>query len=246
MVALYIYSILNKEFDTDIYSVEKTPDNININQYSGIVIGFPVIHTHPTERILHLIKNIERPSHPIPAYLFCTCGLYSANTLRIFAKTCREKNIIFVAGSSYRCAAADGILLVPFMKVWDTHDKNLFHKIKSDCEEFTKKIMNPYTKGRIPRFKLYSILNYPNKLLGQSIKVRIYLHKHKCIKCERCIRNCPPRAFEKDAVDYPVYHIAKCERCYRCIHHCPQRALSLFKNKTHKKLLTHSTTLGED
>lgn len=89
----------------------------------------------------------------------------------------------------------------------------------------------------MPRFKLYSILNYPNNLLGKGVTLRIYTHKEKCIKCGKCTRNCPAKSLPKDKEGYPVFLKSKCDKCYRCIHHCPKLALSLSKNKTPKKVL---------
>ena len=72
---------------------------------------------HDAYPILTFIKQMEQLEISIPAFLFTTCGLYSANTLRIFAKLCEKKNMITILSRSYRCAATDGILLAPAMRI---------------------------------------------------------------------------------------------------------------------------------
>ena len=237
LVAKSIEKQLNSDFDTEIYSVEKLPDGLELSNYRGVVLGFPTIHTHPTKRILEFIDGLTRLQKKMPAYIFTTCGLYSANTLRIFSKKCMSKNIIPVVNHSFRCAAIDGILFAPGVRFFFTNEKRLEVKIVNDCNEFKRKLVNLDIKPNIPRFKLYSILNYPNKLMGQHYVFPIYLHKDRCIKCGRCTMNCPGKAMYMNEENYPVYLKEKCERCYRCIHHCPKMALSLSKKKAPKKVL---------
>lgn len=220
------------------YSVEKLPKDLDMNVFDGLVIGFPVIHTHPTKRILAFIQSINKLSKPKATYIFTTCGLYSENALRIFAKQCMPKHIIPVLHRVFwGCPASDGALLAPYIKAFFTFPKDIDLKIETDACAFTTIIRNEECKLRMPRFKLYSIINYPNKLAGQLITFPIYTHQNACTKCGKCIANCPAHALEQDVSGYPVLISRKCEKCYRCIHSCPRKALSLSKKKRPKQTL---------
>lgn len=111
-------------------------------------------------------------------------------------------------------------MIAPFMKVWFRHEKNLDEKIENDVSDFTQALVKPLN-ANIPRFKLYSILNYPNKFFGQRFSPEIFTHKGNCVLCGKCITNCPMQSMRKDKAGYPIIAIEK------CIHHCPQMALSL-------------------
>lgn len=236
-----IAELLSKYYNTQLFSVENLPESFNLNDYDGIVIGFPVIHTHPTLRILNFIKNIESPSTLKPAYIFTTCAWYSANTLRIFAKQCIKKNITPILHRVFRgCPASDGSLLLPFIKRFFVFSKNFNKKIFDDVRTFHEKIESGNIDIKMPRFKLYSIINYPNKLVGHLITFPIFVHKDVCTTCGKCIDHCPAKALEKDENAYPVFISKRCEKCYRCIHHCPKLALSLSKRKTPKKVLSYN------
>ena len=235
-VANDIYIRLSLKYKVDIYSIEEIPQEINLSAYDGIIFGFPVRHSHPPYRILRFIKSMNRLVNIIPTYIFTTYGLYGTNTLRIFAKECIKKNIIPVLYRGVRCAAVDGMLLAPQMKIWFTNEKRLYDKIHKDCESFEAILAKGEYKINIPAFKMYSILNYPNKFLGQHITFPIYLHKHKCKKCKKCVINCPEQAFSIDELGYPVFSKEKCQKCYRCIHHCPHKALSLYKKRDVKRV----------
>lgn len=231
MVAEAIYEELDNKDSVEIHSIESLPGNFNINHYSKIIIGAPTYHSGPALPLLNFLKGISKLERPVPAFLFTTCGLYSANTLRIMAKVCQTKNIVSVMSSSYRCSATDAILMVPLINFFSRHEKKLWNKIKYDANKFN------YLKQvdlQIPRFKLYSILNYPNKWMGQRLCVKIRLHKNLCIQCKKCIVNCPQKTIEIDMAGFPRWKSNNCINCYRCIHHCPQRALSLSEKTTPK------------
>ncbi|MEM1485142.1 EFR1 family ferrodoxin [Oscillospiraceae bacterium PP1C4] len=236
MVAEKIFEILKSLHEVRIVSIEKLPTDIVIADYDALAIGFPTIHTSPAMPIVAFIEQIEQLQNPVPTFLFTTCGLYSANTLRIFAQHCKKKNIITILSKSYRCAAADGVLIAPFINIWFCHEKMLDKKVQRDTFEFAS-LLESQIDVNIPRFKLYSILNYPNKFFGQRFKPNIYTYKENCILCGKCIMNCPMQNICKDNEGYPVVVTKNCIHCYRCIHHCPKKALSLSKKHPPSKTL---------
>ena len=233
-VAEWFLSYLTPFCETMIYSVEKLPSIIDLNNYNAVVIGFPTIHSEPAKPIMMFLNNLPPVKTRIPTFIFTTCGLYSANALRIFAKECINKNLIPVLSRSYRCAAVDGILLAPFMKCLFDDEKNLQERIKNDSQWFKThydEIINPI----IPKLKWYSSLNYINKFVGNKYCFRIYLHKERCIRCGKCHINCPVQAIDVDNDNNPIIERTKCINCYRCVHHCPKLALSLSKNQPIQK-----------
>lgn len=235
-VSEVIASNLSIENRVDIYSIENIPYNFSFKNYKAVVIGFPTIHSSPAKPINVFLDKLDKLENPIGAYIFTTFGLYSCNTLRLFAKKCSKKNIIPILNKGYRCKAIDGILLAPFMKFWFLDEKNLNKKLKKDTYEFTNMI-DKSLNINIPRIKIYSIFNYPNKLLGEAYSFKIYLHKKRCIKCYKCITDCPVKAYEVNKCGFPQICHELCINCYRCIHHCPKIALSLSKRKSPKKTL---------
>lgn len=224
------YLRVHKNIETDIYSIEDLPENLLYEEYAGMIIGFPTIHCSPAVRIVEYISSISAISRPIPTFIFTTCGLYQANTTRIFAKMCRKKNMITVMDASYRMSAVDGMLLTNKMRFLETYEKRLKAKIEKACDTFVAIIETGRIREKIPFFRWYSVLNYPNKLVGQHYTFPIYLNKEKCIKCGKCVNHCPADAITREA-EYPIWNKSACERCYRCLHHCPVGALSLKRKK---------------
>lgn len=235
-VAQMISENITPKHKIEVYSIEKLPNNFSIEKYSSLIIGFPTIHSSPAKPILKFVENMPILEKPIGTFIYTTCGLYSTNSLRIFSKICVKKNIIPILNKSYRCSATDGVLLAPFMKCWFSDEKNLNRKVRKDSLDFLEITTKPL-KTNIPKFKLYSILNYPNKIMGTIFPFKIYLHKEKCIKCGKCVLDCPVKAYDFDSNNFPNIDHKKCISCFRCIHKCPKKALSIFKKKSHKKTL---------
>lgn len=235
-VAKWMKKYLEEKSVIELYSIEYLPKQIEYEKYDGVIMGFPTIHTHPTKQMINFMERIEKINRPMPTFVFTTCGLYSANTVRIFCKKCVEKNFIPVQGSSYRCKAVDGMLLTPKIKIFLTYEKDIEARIAKECNQFMNTLTAKNVVARIPRFKLYSIINFPNKLMGHLITFPIYTHKDNCIKCGRCIAHCPVQTMKVNQEGYPAFDKRKCVKCYRCIHHCPKYALSLNKRKPPKVL----------
>jgi ferredoxin/flavodoxin len=213
--------------DISINSVEKVDINL-INQYSLIIIGFPTYHAEPSDTIIKFINSLPFYKSPKFAFIYTTCGLYSANALYDFAKILAKKNIFVIHSASYRCPATDFSLIAPWFKPtlnFENHLKNnVLRDIRKSITNFRTKKVNP------PKFKIYSILNFPNKIIGKKVKRKIQINYSLCINCNKCINNCPHNCLgiRNNRI---VFKINNCENCYRCIHHCPKRALSLNKNK---------------
>ncbi len=238
LVAEVLNNKLKESFETKVIAVEELSNEFVIDNYDGYIIGFPTYHTHPSESIIKFIDNASSIDKKMPAYIYTTCGWYSGNALRIFAKKCIRKNIIPVSYRTFRCAATDGVLLFPFIDILFTFEKDLVQKIEREAEKVKKEFICKSHSYDVPRFKLYSILNFPNKMIGQWITLKIFLHKKNCIRCGKCIKNCNMNAMKLGKGNFPLFDKANCEKCYRCIHHCPHKALSLSKRKVPQRQLS--------
>jgi len=230
---------ISQSCDVEMFSVEDK-DIPNIGGYDALIVGTPTYHAAPARAIMQYFDNMPHLDRSIPAFVFNTRGLASLNTNRLLSKKLYTKNIMTVMDRQYRSPGSDGVLVAPFIKRFFEFEKGLEDKVGRDCEYFVGLLSKDGLQGYIPPFRLGSIINAPNKLAGHLITLKIRLHKNKCVKCGRCIGECPHSAFSVDGDGYPIYAPKNCENCYRCVHHCPQMALSLSKYRTPKKLLRYS------
>jgi Flavodoxin len=243
-VAEIIYEHIKHRVIIEMHEFENV-ENISLQQYDAFIFGTPVYHGSPCDKAMRYIESLSPLLERKPAYIYNTKGMCQCNTNRIWAKSMKQKNIFVLADNSYKTPASDGVLIIPFVKSLFSFEKGLEEKIIVDCKKFLECLEQKNWQGYIPSFQLSSILNAPNKMIGKRITFQIYLHKSKCVKCEKCIRRCPYNILEKDKEGYPIFikvnkkNGNRCENCYRCIHHCPSLALSLNRRKPIKKTLTY-------
>lgn len=234
-VADIIYRSIKDSCNVELCAIEQA-GNLQLDEYDGLIIGTPCYHAAPAKLIMDFFSKIPALPAAIPAFLYNTRALWSCNTNKILAKHLRHCNIITVLDRDYRSPASDGSLIVPFFRRFFEFDRQLHDKVRLDSHLFLKKI-NESASGYIPRFRFSSMINAPNKLAGQLTTFTIHTHKDRCIKCSKCLENCPHKAMGRDADGYAQFISSRCENCYRCIHHCPAKALSLSKRRAPDKVL---------
>ena len=237
-IAERIYTRLSLDCEADMLSIENK-DVPSMNGYDALIVGTPVYHGAPPIIVMRYFEILPRLTKETPAFIYSTHGLFSYNTNRLLSRKLYQKNIMTVIDKEYRCPASDGTIIAPFFKRFFAFEKDIEKKIVNDCSEFLELLNNVELRAYIPRFRFGSIINAPNKLAGQLITLKIYLHKDRCTKCSRCIEQCPHSVLFADEYGYPFFSSKGCENCYRCIHHCPNMALSLSKHRTLKKLLRY-------
>jgi ferredoxin len=222
-----------KKIAVENYSVENF-DSEKIGDYEFLIIGFPTYFLETSKVMSEFIAALPRYKKPKYAFIYTTCGLFSANTLYNFAGRLREKNIHVVHSVVYRCPATDFVLIMPSFKPTLTFENNLQSHIERDLKRafyrFKNREINP------PKFKLYSF--FTKSMEAVERKNTIQINNALCTRCGKCVKNCPHRCFSKKENNI-VFEIENCENCYRCIHHCPARALS-FNGKTPKILFDNA------
>ena len=225
-VAQLMHRLLSQTCAVDIFSIESSA-KLNLNDYSALVVGTPVYHAASPGIVTGYFDGIRPLAKATPALIFSTRGLCGLNTNRILAKQLRRKNIITIMDTAYRSPASDGSLIAPGIQRFFEFEPGLGRKVAKDCAAFLRLLQTRPLRGYIPRFQFGSVVNAPNKLAGQLIRLRIHLHRERCTKCGKCAANCPVNAITNDYSGWPVIAKAKCMNCYRCVHHCPGLALSL-------------------
>lgn len=237
-IAQSYYSRL-EPYSADISPISLDYDYTRLQDYDFIIFAFPTYHCSPSKSMRDFIKNMPRLNKPKKAFVFTTYGLYSGNSLREFIKECLPKNIIIGGYSSYKAPATDGALLMPSFGFMFRYGKKVKQRIDTDISNIGYLIKdNSYTHVS-PRFKLYTILNYPNSALGKAYKYKFRLLAEDCINCNKCVDSCIRHCWTIGN-ELPSYDSKNCEFCFRCIHNCPGQAIVLSKKTKYKSKLNQA------
>jgi len=237
-VAQIMHMQLSQRYTVSISSIEDDA-GLDINDYDALIVGTPVYHAAPPRIVTSYFEHIRPLVKALPALIYNTRGLCALNTNRILAKQLYKKKIVTIMDTAYRSPASDGSLIAPRIKRFFEFEPGLNRKVTKDCKAFVKLLQSGSLRVYIPRFQIGSLINAPNKLAGQLIRLKIHLHRGRCTKCGKCTANCPMGALSKDFSGWPVVAKNECINCYRCIHRCPCLALSLSKRKPTDRVLRY-------
>ena len=229
-------TILLNEYQVDIMPV-KTPFNYDVlNGYDLIIFGFPCYHCDFSGLMKVFLDRMPKQTQKVKAFAFLTYGLYGGNTLRKFIKICREKNIHVEDYAGYRSPATDGSLMLPPFPFMFRYERRITFNLKKDIGKVKRIINSDGFLSKLPKYKFYTILNYPNEYFGKKLRMTIKVREDACTKCYRCIKQCLKHCWTENG-SYPVFDKTNCDTCYRCIHQCPQQALIFSKRTITKKKL---------
>lgn len=229
-----IYNVLLGQFHVDVLPVSLSFDYSVFSHYDLLVFAFPCYHCDMSRLMYEFMKKMPKQATAKKAFALITYGLYSGNTLRAFIKQCLEKNIYVEDYADYRAPGTDAALVFPHLTFVYQYERNIAVNIQKDIERVRMILSTDRLSYKIPRFKLYSILNAPNQYIGKLHKPRIKVHELICTNCGLCVRNCPRNCWSSGD-SYPIFDKAQCDTCYRCIHQCPQEALMFSKCTMNKK-----------
>lgn len=229
-----IYSRLLCQFQVDVLPVNLSFDYSVFKNYDLLVFAFPCYHCDMSRLMHEFMAKMPKQEQIRKAFAFITYGLYSGNTLRIFVKQCIERNIYVEAYADYKSPGTDASLVFPAIKLVYRYENNIAANIIKDIRKVKEILSTDPFSYKLPRFKLYSILNFPNKWLGKLHKPQIKVRKEVCSNCHLCINSCPRDCWSAGG-SYPIFDKTKCDTCYKCIHQCPQEALVFSKSTINKK-----------
>lgn len=229
-----IYRKLLFQFQIDVLPVKLSFDFSVFKDYDLLVFAFPCYHCDMSRLMHKFMEKMPKQDQIRKAFAFITYGLYSGNTLRIFVKQCIEKNIYVEDYADYKAPCTDASLVFSAIKLVYRYENNIAANIIKDIGKIKTILGAESFSYKLPRFKLYSILNFPNKWLGKHHKPQIKVREKVCSNCHLCINRCPKDCWSVGG-SYPIFDKTRCDTCYKCIHQCPQEALVLSKSTINKK-----------
>lgn len=234
-----IYNQLLNQHTVQMASVTESIPMDSLDNSDLLIFAFPTYHCTPSTSMRKFVQRIPVLKAKAKAFIITTYGLFSGNAIRIFSQEAKKKNIITVGYSDYKAPATDGTLLFPPFSFMYRYENKIEYAIRNDVEKIIALLDSPFPEEDIPAFKLYTILNAPNKYLGEKYQPVIKIIEDRCIQCNMCINNCPNNCWAPGQNKYPLFNRSDCESCYRCIHHCPEDALIISSRTVTKKKLNH-------
>lgn len=210
-----------------------------------IGIGSPVFHMKTLEPLSDLLRyilpEIKLLNTSVKAFIYLTYG--GVTTGKAFintAKLLKQNNIKVIGGFKVRAPHFWHTERFPYEESVKT--VNAFYSATSEKNfsviEWSKaEKMFSYQKP-IVKF-IYPL----TEVIGQFRKRHVRFDNNKCIKCKKCLNECPVNAIEMKN-GYPERNNDKCIYCYHCTTICPKGAVIFDVNDIKKMLEKNKRIVG--
>jgi len=239
-VAEVFYEKLKEFFICSLEAINFNYDFKKLEAFDFIIFGCPTYHCEPSESMMEFIERMPKFEKKKNIFFFVTYGLFSGNTERIFIKACKNKNINIIGSNGYKAPATDGALLMPQWKFLFRYGQTVPEKIGEDLQLIKKQIKsNEFSSNYSVRFKLYSLLNYPNKFFGKKFTFNLSVMSYRCNECNQCVNECIRNAWVNQEGRI-LWDSSNCESCFKCVHHCPREAIVLSEKTIKKPKFNHA------
>ncbi|MCX7710551.1 MAG: EFR1 family ferrodoxin [Clostridia bacterium] len=216
------------------------------NDADLIGIGSPVYHMRMMHTLTSFLefslpkicsKNKKAKSFMYLTYAGITTGKAFINTAKLFKAldipiigAFKVKAPHFWHLDGYPDQEAIGTINQFYSKM----SQNGFRKISWD------KIEKMFTCQKTLVKLIYPLVG----VIGKVRELPIDIDKQKCIKCKKCVNECPVNAMEMDV--YPVRNKKKCIYCYHCTTLCPKNAVVFDVSKIEGMAAMNIKVIGEE
>lgn len=225
---------LSESYTVDMIQVGRSVDYRMIYDYDFVLFGFPTYHCRPSKSMLEFVDNMPVGGLRKTAFVFTTCGLYMANSLRILIKKLQERSVITAGFLQIKGPASDGALLYPasFHRMYK-YEKKTRKKIEQAVSDMDDLIHSRSPRPRTPAYRWYVPINDVVGSFGEKVydgyRDSLHVLGEKCTNCNLCVQNCE-RGCWVEGEEQPSFDPVNCEFCLECVHNCPQKAV-IFSEK---------------
>lgn len=204
-------------------------ENVNFNGYDLYGIAYPIHALNAPSIIVDFCKNLPKQEERKNLFIIKTSGeplkINNISSTKI-CKILKKKN--YILNNEYHYIMPYNMIFrhsnATAYKMWNTA-KNL---IPIDCREIISG-----EKVTLSHFPMSNFISWVMRIehWGGRFNGRRYKVNENCIKCGKCVKNCPTKNITID--ENGNFHFGKkCLMCMRCSFNCPVDAfkIGLFNN----------------
>lgn len=216
--------LVKEGYEVDTYEIDplKT-ERLEFSSYDLLGLGYPIYGFNAPYPFLKFIKK-QKFNKPLKAFIYKDSGeTYHANDAS--------------SVSVYRNLKRKGVKITNeyhFLMPYNIHFRFEDNLVKEmlDVNELLLDILEKEISEDIPNIKKYKFIHrfvtqvVKLQFIGGDVNSFFYkVDKKKCIKCNKCVNNCPMKnIYAKDGKVKFHHH---CLMCMRCSLFCPTDAISI-------------------
>lgn len=216
-----------RHIELDLVKIEDNKEEvIDVSKYDKIGFGYPIHAFNAPRNVWKFAKRIKKVDEKKPAFAVMVSGEYMnlnhSSHLKV-ASILKRKNIFFESEYHY---------IMPYNMIFRHTEKRAFEMYQTmnalvplDVEDYLVNNKPHYLKKHKvfirPVIWLLRIEQLFAPVNGKTFKIS----KKKCIKCMKCVNNCPTHNIEFKDGKFKFHNHCLC--CTRCSFNCPTNAFSI-------------------
>ena len=213
--------------ELQLFNIEKINDKeIDVSSFDKIGFGYPIHAFNAPRNVWKFCKRIKKCTTKKPAFAVMVSGEYMnlnhSSNIKM-ASILKRKNIFFESEYHY---------VMPYNMIF-RHTEKRAYKMYTVMNDLVPLDVKEYLiKNKPHHLKKHKIFMRPFcwllriEQLFAPINGKTYrINKKKCIKCMKCVNNCPTQNIE--FVDGKFKFHNHCLCCTRCSFYCPTNAFSI-------------------
>lgn len=228
---------LSGKFDCETITAHDDLRSSDAQRFDLLLFGFPVFHLEPSRSIREFVERMVAFPVKQRAFVFVTKSVVSQNTIRLFARMLRPKNVVVCGSTEFRAPATDLSLKLSRARCEALLAKNSSFVFgfepdaeqKVDCAvaDIEALLARDAIVSKLPALKWYSPLLWPVQKLyfdcSRRNRFGIRILPERCNDCRFCQRFCKRGAWSGE--EQLRHDPELCDGCVGCVHLCPQRAI---------------------
>ena len=194
----------------------------DLSLYDGLFIFYPIYGFNAPKPIIAYVKKIKKLEKQIPCCIMKQSGehLFWNNASSLYLTSLLKKRNIIVHNEYH--------YLMPYSFIF-RHSDYMAYRMKTTMEGLLPLDVDLFLNNKNTRLKRF-FFDRPFAFIlriqwwGGRFNGRFYkVENDKCIKCEKCIKDCPAKNIS--IKDGKIVFGGKCLMCQRCVMYCPKHAI---------------------
>ena len=205
--------------------VDVTNDYVrDINEYDALMIFYPIYGFNAPKPIIDYVKKMKKADEETPCIIMKQSGehLFWNNASSLYLISLLKRRKIIVTNEYH--------YLMPYSFIF-RHTDYMAYRMNNVMQQLVPLDLDLYLhkkEAHMKRFFLDRLFAWILRIQwwGGRFNGRFYkVQQDKCIKCMKCVRDCPAHNIE--VVDGKFKFKGKCLMCQRCIMYCPKQAIKV-------------------
>ena len=226
--------LVKRGHSIDLVDVTIQKQNIDFQYYDGLFIFYPIYGFNCPKPIVKFVKEklntfwSSKPTYAAPK----PCCILKQSGEHLFWNNASSLHLISLLKRKRIKVTFETHYLMPYSFIF-RHTDYMAYRMRKTMEGLLPLDLDLFLAGKEHHMKRFlfdrpfaSILRiqwWGGRFNGLFYKVE----KDKCIKCMKCVKDCPAHNITFDELDQKFHFGYQCLMCQRCIMYCPKHAIKV-------------------